>query len=190
MSRRAPALPYSPAYPRSPARHLAVNHAEHTRYFPSCFPISIRRSDDGRKLIPRFCFLDEGATALRVFESSAVSSIRIGELMRSLPEFGLIYVSDSQANFASAEEIFQTSYPIAAFGSSFLPLGLDHFLHFLEALRRFDARSQDLIMSDMGVIREGDRYYKTPVHMAIREGCATAGLTQSEGMRESNTAKP
>jgi len=136
------------------------------RYFSDHFPISIL--SHGAQKIPtiRFAFIDEGLFSLRKFERFILQHEK---LLRALGRFTVVYVADAQRNFAAAGKYLAHRFPQFpdALREEDFPLGIEHFLEFLEAGDVFHNTRLVLSLREMEVLEEGERVYTSPVHSQL-----------------------
>ena len=110
-------------------------------YFPDRFPISVTQSTNEPPLVT-FAYIDEGLRTISAFAHWLDARYR---LLRALLHAEVVYVSDSEYNFADAEHEFLRRFPPPASRSTPKPLppplGVDHLIHYLRARRSNDSRS-------------------------------------------------
>jgi hypothetical protein len=133
------------------------------RHFPDRFPISTVQSADQNRLTIRFAFIDEGLFSLRKFERFVLQHEK---LFQALKRFTVVYVADSQRNVTAADKYLAhrfPKYPDALRQEDF-PLGIEHFLDFLEARDVFHNTNLVPTQEELDVLDEGERIYTSPVH--------------------------
>jgi len=139
-----------------------------SRYFPDHFPVSTVQHGKDKHPTVRFAFIDEGLFSLRKFERFVLQHER---LFRALRRFRVVYVADAQRNFAAAgKHLTQrfSRYPDALREEDF-PLGIDHFLEYLEAKDVFDNTRLVLTRGETDVLEEGERVYMSPIHSQLED---------------------
>lgn len=129
--------------------------------FPEEFPIL---ADERQTL--RFTFFDEGAlsaSGLKTFVR------RHRALFSALSNFELLYLADSDQNFARARKVFAAHFPAhRALGvTPMTPRGVDHFLEYLRARTDQDAQKPIASLRDLELLHQGDAIYTTLEHRAI-----------------------
>jgi hypothetical protein len=146
-------------------------------YFPDGFPILV--SNTG---IPHFTFFDEGQATATRFERYLT---QYQPLFAALGEFELIYVSDSESNSARAKAAFRRFLPADRLHgvTSLTPMGVEHFLEYLDASQRYDARGGITSARDLEVLREGERIYDSLEHRAL-QAAWNNGSTSADRIRQ------
>jgi hypothetical protein len=141
---------------------LPRSYAGRLMYFSDGFPVLV--SDTG---VPRFTFFDEGQVTAARFERYLEQYQRLFE---ELGEFELIFVADSENNSARAKAAFGRFLPADRLCgvTSMTPLGVEHFLEYLDASRRYDAKGGVSNARDLEVLREGEHLYTTLKHRALQ----------------------
>jgi hypothetical protein len=139
-----------------------------SRYFPDHFPISTLPHGKDKHPTVRFAFMDEGLFSLRKFERFVLQHER---LFRALRRFRVIYVSDAQRNFAAARKYLAQRFPRFpdALREEDFPLGIDHFLEYLEAMDVFDNTRLVLTREETDVLEQGERMYTAPIHSQLED---------------------
>src|SRR5258707_4439974 len=119
-------------------------------YFPDGFPILVSNSG-----VPRFTFFDEGqATASRFDRFLA----RYQPLFAALGEFELIFVADTECNSSRAKTAlhrFLAADRLLGVTPT-TPLGVDHFIQFLEVRQQSEVGGRGVLSSDLKTLREGE----------------------------------
>ncbi len=131
-------------------------------YFPDGFPILVTNAG-----IPQFTFFDEGQVTTTRFERFLR---QYQPLFEALGEFELIYVADMNSSPARATGIFNRFLPADRLRgvTSATPLGVEHFLEYLAASQRYDAKGSVTNARDLEVLREGEHLYTTLEHLALQ----------------------
>lgn len=129
--------------------------------FPEEFPIL---ADERQTL--RFTFFDEGAlsaSGLKTFVR------RHRALFSALSGFELLYLADSDQNFARARKVFADHFPAhRALGvTPMTPRGVDHFLEYLRARTDQDAQKPMASLRELELLHQGEAIYTTLEHRAI-----------------------
>jgi hypothetical protein len=131
-------------------------------YFSDGFPILV--SNTG---IPRFTFFDEGQVTAVRFERYLGQYHRLFE---AVGEFELVFVADAESNSARAQAAFNRFLPVGRQRgvTSMTPLGVEHFLDYLDASYRYDTKGSVSSARDLEVLREGEHVYTTLEHRALQ----------------------
>lgn len=129
--------------------------------FPDGSPVFV--AQDGS---PRFTFLEDGSVTLTRFERY-LDQYR--PLFSALKAFELIYLSDTDKSFPFARTAFSAHFSETqvAGASEQTPLGVEHFLEFLEAKARYSNSGIPTTLRDLEVLREGEHIYTTLEHQAL-----------------------
>lgn len=129
--------------------------------FPDGFPIFVAR--DSR---PRFTFFEDGSVTLTRFERY-LDQYR--PLFSALKAFELIYLSYIEKSFPFARAAFASHFAETQVAgvSNQTPLGVEHFLDFLQAKMRYESKGHSTTLRDMEVLREGEHIYTTLEHQAL-----------------------
>jgi len=138
------------------------------RYFPDHFPVSMLPHGKDKHPTIRFAFIDEGLFSLRKFERFVLQHKR---LFRALGRFRVVYVADAQRNFAAASKYLAQRFPRFpdALREEDFPLGIDHFLEYLEASDMLDNTRQIPTRRELDVLEEGERVYTAPTHSQLED---------------------
>lgn len=141
---------------------LPRSYAGRLMYFSDGFPILV--SNTG---VPRFTFFDEGQVTAARFERYLEQYHRLFE---ALGEFELLFVADAESNSARAQAVFNRFLPAERLRgvTSMTPLGVEHFLEYLDASRRYDAKGGVTSARDLEVLREGEHLYTALEHRALQ----------------------
>jgi len=139
-----------------------------TRRSNSPFTDQILISYDKETRLPRFVFVDEGARSLARFERFLSGYDR---LFRRLTRFELVYLADSDMNFAAATNLVQKSFPesIAKESHSLYPKGAEHLLSYFRVRSHYEAETGGLTMEDFLLLRDGNQLYTDPDHAKLYE---------------------
>jgi hypothetical protein len=137
------------------------------RYFADRFPIAAPGTPDHGQLF-EFTYFDHGTSTIKPFLRHLNG---YKPLFLALGRFQLIYVSDSQRNFAAASATFDRTFAIADDGSNrkLLPFGAEHLIHFFEAQQLWDANSPRLTTEHVKILREGEKAYRKSEHGQLRQ---------------------
>lgn len=141
---------------------LPRSYAGSMLYFPDGFPILVTSAG-----IPQFTFFDEGQVTAARFERF-LNQYRA--LFEALGEFELIYMSDMEANCARARLAFNRFLPADRLRgvTSMTPMGVEHFLEYLDASLRYEAKGGVTSARDLEVLREGEHVYTSLEHRALQ----------------------
>lgn len=141
---------------------LPRSYAGRLMYFSDGFPILV--SNTG---IPRFTFFDEGQVTAARFERYLGQYHR---LFDAVGEFELVFVADTESNSARAQAAFNRFLPVDRQRgvTSMTPLGVEHFLDYLDASHRYDTKGGVSSARDLEVLREGEHLYTTLEHRALQ----------------------
>ena len=141
---------------------LPCSNVGRPMYFPDCFPVFVSNSG-----VPRFTFFDEGQATVTRFERY-LGQYRT--LFEALGQFELIFVADRESNSARAKAAFNRFLPADRLRgiTSMTPLGVEHFLEYLDASQRYDMKGGITSARDLEVLREGERLYTTLEHRALQ----------------------
>lgn len=136
------------------------------RYFPDRFPVSTLPHGRDKDPTIRFAFIDEGLFSLRKFERFVLQHER---LFRALGRFTVVYVADAQRNFSAADKYLAHRFPRYpdALREEDFPLGIEHFLEYLEASDVFDNTRLVPTRRELDVLEEGERVYTAPIHSQL-----------------------
>ena len=131
-------------------------------YFPDGFPVFVSNAG-----VPRFTFFDEGQATATRFERY------LGQyqpLFEALGQFELTYVADSESSSARAKAAFDHFLPADRLRgvTSMTPMGVEHFIEYLAASRRYDTKGGITSARDLEVLREGEHLYTTLEHRALQ----------------------
>lgn len=145
-----------------PTELLPRNDFTRRACFPDRFPILV--SNTG---IPRFCFVDEGQLTPARFQRYLQ---QYKPLFEALGEFELIYIADTESSVARAKALFHRLLtPDSLLGvTPSTPLGVEHFLEFLAASRRYDEQGSLSSARDLELLREGRQLYTELEHLALQ----------------------
>jgi hypothetical protein len=141
---------------------LPRSYAGRLMYFSDRFPILVSKTG-----VPRFTFFDEGQVTGVRFERYLGQYQRLFE---AVGEFELIFVADAESNSARAQIAFNRFLPADRLRGITLmtPLGVEHFLEYLDASRRYDAKGGVSNARDLEVLHEGEHLYTTLEHRALQ----------------------
>ena len=136
------------------------------RYFPDRFPVSTLPRGRDKDPTIRFAFIDEGLFSRRKFERFVLQHER---LFRALGRFTVVYVADAQRNFSAADKYLAHRFPRYpdALREEDFPLGIEHFLEYLEASDVFDNTRLVPTRRELDVLEEGERVYTAPIHSQL-----------------------
>lgn len=134
---RAPILPYFPC----------------SLHFPEGFPVLVTNTG-----IPQFTFFDEGQATATRFERFLK---QYQPLFEALGEFELVFVANTDSSSARATATFNRFLPADRLRgvTSATPLGVEHFLEYLTASQRYEAKGSVTTARDLEVLREGEHLY-------------------------------
>ena len=131
---------------------LPHSYAGRLMYFSDGFPILVTNGGT-----PRFSFFDEGQVTATRFERFLK---QYQSLFEALGEFELTYVADTESSSARATATFNRFLPADRLRgvTSATPLGVEHFLEYLAASQRYDAKGSVTSARDLEVLREGEHW--------------------------------
>jgi hypothetical protein len=91
-------------------------------------------------------------------------------LFETLREFELIYLSDTERSSARATATFNRFLPADRLHgmTSMTPMGIEHFIEYLAARFRYEAKAGVTCARDLEVLREGEHLYTTLEHRALQ----------------------
>jgi len=143
---------------------LPRSYAGRLMYFPDGFPVLV--SNTG---VPRFTFFDEGQVTATRFERYLR---QCQPLFAALGEFELVFIADTDRNCTRARAAFERFLPEDRLRgvTPLTPLGVDHFLRYLEVRRQSEAGGPGVPAGDLQVLREGEGMYTTLEHRALYAG--------------------
>lgn len=141
---------------------LPRSYAGRLLYFPDGFPILVTNTG-----IPQFTFFDEGQVTGTRFERFLK---QYQPLFETLGEFELIYVADAESNSARARVVFNRFLPADRLRgvTSMTPIGVEHFLEYLDVSERYEAKGGVTSARDLEVLREGEHLYTSLEHHALQ----------------------
>lgn len=141
---------------------LPHSYAGRLMYFSDGFPTLLTNAG-----IPQFTFFDEGQVTTTRFERFLK---QYQPLFEALGEFELIYVTDTGSSSSRATGVFNRFLPADRLrGVTFAtPLGVEHFLEYLTASQRYEAKGSVISASDLEVLRAGEHLYTTLEHRALQ----------------------
>jgi hypothetical protein len=141
---------------------LPHSYVERPLYFSDGFPILVTNGG-----IPQFTFFDEGQVTARRFERFLKQH---QPLFEALGEFELIYLSDTERSSARATATFNRFLPADRLRgvTSMTPMGVEHFIEYLGASFRYDAKGSSTSARDLEVLREGEHLYTSLEHRALQ----------------------
>lgn len=141
---------------------LPHTYVERPLYFPDGFPVLVTNVG-----IPQFTFFDDGQVTTTRFERFLK---QYQPLFEALGEFELIYVADAEGNSARATATFNRFLPADRLRgvTSSTPLGVEHFLEYLAASQRYEAKGSVTSARDLAVLHEGEHLYTTLEHRALQ----------------------
>jgi hypothetical protein len=156
---------------------LPRSYSGRLMYFPDGFPIMI--SSTG---IPRFTFFDEGQATATRFERYLK---QYQTLFAALGEFELVFVADNENNSARAKAAFGRFLPAGRMRgvTPMTPLGVDHFVRFLEVRQQSEVGGRGVLSSDLRTLREGEGLYTSLEHQALYAAWKL-GSTSAEKIRQ------
>lgn len=159
-----------------------------SRYFPDHFPISTLPHGRDKDPTIRFAFIDEGLFSLRKFERFVLQNER---LFRALGRFRVVYVADAQRNLAAAGKYLAQRFPRYpdALREEDFPLGIEHFLEYLEARDVFDNTRLVPTPEETDVLEEGERVYTSPLHSELEDVTPRVVATIRRPSRSSSRAR-
>ncbi len=159
-----------------------------SRYFPDHFPISTLPHGRDKDPTIRFAFIDEGLFSLRKFERFVLQNER---LFRALGRFRVVYVADAQRNLAAAGKYLAQRFPRYpdALREEDFPLGIEHFLEYLEARDVFDNTRLVPTPEETDVLEEGERVYTSPLHSELEDVTPRVVATIRRLSRSSSRAR-
>jgi hypothetical protein len=137
----------------------AVNRASG---FIQSVPISFFGSEGGPTI--RFAFVDEAQRSTSRFARFLKA---YGELIRSLNQVEVVYVSTSPANFAPAQHLFQQHMPLRYSSAPTCPLGVEHLIHWLDVRHKFREEGLSIDPAEHRLLQEGECIYHAPVHLGL-----------------------
>ncbi len=145
-------------------------------YFSDGFPTLVTKAG-----VPQFTFIDEGQVTISRFERFVK---HYQPLFETLGEFELIYVSHVEANCARARVAFNRLFPADRLRGVTLvtPLGVGHFLEYLAASLRYDAKGGLTSARQLEVLREGEHLYTSLEHRAL-QAAWNNGSTNADRIR-------
>lgn len=141
---------------------LPHSYFERPLYFSDGFPILVTNTG-----IPQFTFFDEGQVTAARFERFLK---RYQPLFEALGEFELIYLSDTEHSSARATATFNRFLPADRLRgvTSMTPMGVEHFIEYLGASFRYDAKGSVTSARDLELLREGEHLYTSLEHRALQ----------------------
>lgn len=141
---------------------LPHSYAGRLMYFADGFPILVTSTG-----IPQFAFIDEGQVTTTRFERFLR---QYQPLFEALGEFELIYVADTESSSARAKATFNRFLPADRLlgVTSMTPMGVEHFIEYLTASLRYEAKGGVTSARDLEVLREGEHLYTTLEHRALQ----------------------
>jgi hypothetical protein len=141
---------------------LLQSHTGRLLFFPDGFPILVTNAG-----IPQFTFFDEGQVTATRFERFLKQYL---PLFEAIGEFELIYVADAESKSARARITFNRFLPADRLRgvTSMTPMGIEHFLKYLDASERYEARGGITSARDLEVLREGEHVYTSLEHRALQ----------------------
>ena len=141
---------------------LPHSYVERPLYFSEGFPIVVTNTG-----ISQFTFFDEGQVTATRFERFLK---QYQPLFEALGEFELIYLSDTERSSGRATATFNRFLPADRLRgvTSMTPMGVDHFIEYLGATFRYDAKGTITSARDLEVLREGEHLYTTLEHRALQ----------------------
>jgi hypothetical protein len=156
---------------------LPRSYAGRLMYFPDGFPILV--SNTG---VPRFTFFDEGQATATRFERYLK---QYQPLFAALGNFELVFVADSESNSARAKAAFGRFLPADRMRGTtpMTPLGVDHFVRFLEVRQQSEMGGRGVLSSDLKTLREGESLYTSLEHQALYAAWKM-GSTSEEKIRQ------
>jgi hypothetical protein len=156
---------------------LPHRYAGRLMYFADGFPILITNAG-----IPQFSFFDEGQVTTSRFERFLK---QYQPLFEALGEFELIYVANTQSSSARAQAVFNRFLPSDRLRgvTSVTPMGVEHFIEYLAASQRYEAKGSVTSARDLEVLREGEHLYTSLEHRAF-QGAWNNRSTSADRIRQ------
>lgn len=156
---------------------LPHSYAGRLLNFPDGFPILVTNAG-----VPQFTFIDEGQVTATRFERFLK---QYQALFEALGEFELIFVADSESNTARAQAVFHRFLPGDRLHgvTAMTPMGVEHFLEYLAASLRYEAKGGVTSARDLAVLREGEHLYTTLEHRAL-QAAWKIGSTNADRIRQ------
>ncbi len=142
---------------------VTQGNRSHPRYFPDHFSVTVEQPDSNSAPLVTLVFLDDG---LRSISSFVRWLEQHTPLLNALHRADVIYTATGSRNFPEAEREFLRRFPKQNTTED-LPLGLDHFLRYLEVRRCYDLKLRFLTPSGMRIMEEGDPIYPSLEHRAL-----------------------
>ncbi|SRR5579883_1323190 len=141
---------------------LPHGYAGRRLHFPDGFPILVTNAG-----VPQFTFFDEGQVTTTSFERFLK---QYQALFEALGEFELIHVADAKASSACARIAFNRFLPADRLRgvTPMTPLGVEHFLEYLAASLRYDAKGGVTSARDLQLLCEGEHLYTSLEHRALQ----------------------
>jgi hypothetical protein len=124
----------------------------------------------GQKAVsPRitFLFADPGFASTTPFERYLETLIPLFANLRAIE---VVYICEPGSSVRAAEAAFDKALGRAFPGNSpeLFPRGVEHFISFLEAERRWNANAPDLSTEDVRLLNEGEAIYTAGLHAKLR----------------------
>jgi hypothetical protein len=141
---------------------LPRSYAGRLMYFSDGFPILVTNAG-----IPQFTFFDEGQVTTTRFERFLK---QYQPLFEALGKFELIYLADRESSSGRATAMFNRFLPADRLRgvTSKTPMGVEHFIEYLAASQRYEAKGSVTSARDLEVLREGEHLYTTLEHRALQ----------------------
>jgi len=132
------------------------------------FPVFVSPLRGGARRQVKFVFADPGLASSSQFQRYLEL---FSPLFRALGQFTLLYVTSREFTFQKARFSFEKKQKggFAGFSPKLFPKGIEHFLSYLEAERRWVTSSTDLTSADVRLVNEGEPMYVAPIHTDLRE---------------------
>jgi len=152
----------------------------HPVYFPDRFPISVIGSADSKTPTVSFGFVDDGTETLGPFHRFL---LRHEQLLRSLPHSEVVYIAESQRQFAGAGALVARTFPVlrdALVATRECPRGVEHFLEYLEARAVFDEAYTTPTFEQSRLLVEGQDVYTTALHDNLYRAWSRHEITEEQ----------
>jgi len=140
----------------------ADGHEQTTRYFVDRLPISIAEQEKGFPVV-HLTYIDIGISTIKPFLRFLA---RHRSLLEALRNFELVYVADSDTNFAAARRQFDRRFQASTSTGRF-PHGVEHFISYLRARRMCETNNVPLQLEQISLLRDGSAIYRSPDHEVI-----------------------
>lgn len=142
-----------------------------------------------KELSPRitFLFADPGFISTTPFERYLETLMPLFANLRAIE---LVYACEPGSSVRAAEASFDRALGRAFPGNSpeLFPRGMEHFISFLQAERRWTVNAPDLSTEDVRLLNEGEAIYTAGLHAELRSANARAPEELSRRLSESGIA--